>query len=148
MSSLIGNFARNQSADRVKAPEWDLAFVLGNLLEEPFEPLDKAEIKFLTYKTVFLLTLATGKGRGEIHAMRRDMLQRQENWESVTIFPDATFVAKTQIGCHGGRALEGVTVQALKSFLSWGMEEDAKLCPVRALRIYLERTEKYRRGRT
>ena len=44
--SLIGNFARDQSADRVKAPEWDLAFVLGTLLEEPFEPLDKAKLWF------------------------------------------------------------------------------------------------------
>ena len=148
LSSLIANFARDQSADRVVAPEWDLAFVLGALLEDPFEPLDKAEIKYLTYKTVFLLALATGKRRGEIHAMRRDTVQRQEHWQSVTIFPDASFVAKTQIGCQGGQALQGVTIQSLKDFLSTGMEEDAKLCPVRALRIYLERTDKYRSGRT
>lgn len=42
-SNLIANFAGDQSADRVKAPEWDLAFVLGTLLEEPFESFDKAE---------------------------------------------------------------------------------------------------------
>ena len=41
-SNLIANFAGDQSVDRVKAPEWDLAFVLGTLLEEPFESFDKA----------------------------------------------------------------------------------------------------------
>ena len=39
-------------------PQWDLALVLNVLSEAPFEPLSEISLKFLTWKTVFLVTLA------------------------------------------------------------------------------------------
>ena len=44
-----------------------LSLVLFGLTIQPFEPLGKVSWKLLSFKTVFLLTLASSKGRSEIH---------------------------------------------------------------------------------
>ena len=49
-------------------PSWDLSLVLLALIKPPFEPLKDAPLKILTFKTVFLMTLASGRRRGEVHA--------------------------------------------------------------------------------
>jgi hypothetical protein len=38
-------------------------------MEEPFEPMDRASLKFVTLKTVFLVALATAQRRSELHAL-------------------------------------------------------------------------------
>ena len=50
---------------------WDLSLVLRALTRYPFESKDMSTIslKHLTLKTVFLLSLASGAQRGEIHAL-------------------------------------------------------------------------------
>ena len=40
-------------------PEWDLGDVLETLSKPPYEPLLEASLKHLTYKTVFLLAMAS-----------------------------------------------------------------------------------------
>jgi hypothetical protein len=37
--------------------------VLRALMEEPFEPMDRASLKYVTLKTVFLVVLATAQRR-------------------------------------------------------------------------------------
>ena len=50
---------------------WDLSIVLGALSKFPFELRNMASIdlKLLTFKTLFLLGLASGARQGEIHAL-------------------------------------------------------------------------------
>ena len=146
LSSLVANFQRDCTRPRVQAPAWDLALVLGVLGRSPFEPLDQIDMKNLTLKTVFLVTLATGQRRSEVHALTRSSLQRREQWQSVTLYPDPQFIAKTQLADQGGQSLQGVTIPALKNFLGPGLNSDVKLCPVRALREYVKRTDKIRKG--
>ena len=67
LKSLLRNIKMEQGQHQRHFPEWDLALVLSALAKPPFEPLDQALDQLLTWKTVFLITLATGKGRGEIH---------------------------------------------------------------------------------
>ena len=43
--------------------------MLGSLTKAPYEPLDQSSLQFLTWKTVFLLTMASSKRRSEIHAL-------------------------------------------------------------------------------
>ena len=66
LSSLLHSFELERPAHSNKVPDWDLALVLNCLLRDPFEPLDKAPLKLLTWKTVFLLALAPGKRRSEL----------------------------------------------------------------------------------
>ena len=60
----------------------------------PFEPIAKCELKFLTLKTVFLVALASGRRRSELHAMCFDSHHFRQNQDQsmVTLYPD--FVAK------------------------------------------------------
>ena len=60
------------STDRPKGrrgiPSWNLSLVLHQLTKAPFEPIKEASLKHLTFKTVFVLALGSGKRRSEIHA--------------------------------------------------------------------------------
>ena len=53
----------------------NLILVLLALIKPPFEPLDQTSDQLLTWKTVFLIALASGKRRGEIHAFEHARLQ-------------------------------------------------------------------------
>jgi integrase len=146
LSALIANFDRTISKQKDLLVPWDLSLVLRKLRKKPFEPLKEIDMKHLTFKTVFLLALATGKRRSEIHAWRKDVLYTEE-WKSVTIVPDPSFIAKTQLV---GRqpVLDSVEVKSLSNFLGDDMGGDLTLCPVRALKMYLVRTRDIRKERT
>ena len=68
LNRLIASFTRDRPKPNRSIPTWDLSLVLLGLTKPPFEPLSEAPLKWLTYKTVFLLALASGKRRSEIHA--------------------------------------------------------------------------------
>lgn len=51
-------------------PEWDLLKVLNMLQKRPFEPLKCADLKYLTFKTVFLITITTFRCCSDIQALR------------------------------------------------------------------------------
>ena len=53
-------------------------------------------------------------------------------------------MAKTELVNKGSSVLKEIEVKALGSFLGQDMNDDYSLCPVRALRIYLKRSDKYR----
>ena len=55
-------------------PSWNLSLVLHQLTKVPFEPNREASLKHLTFKTVFLLALGSGKCRNEIHALQNKIL--------------------------------------------------------------------------
>ena len=68
LSRLLDSFHRDKPKGRRGIPSWNLSLVLHQLTKTPFEPLRKASLKHLTFKTVFLLALGSGKRRSEIHA--------------------------------------------------------------------------------
>ena len=72
IARLIASFHRDKPKSARKLPQWDLSLVLHQLQQPPFEPLEEAQIKYVTWKTVFLLALASGKRRSEIHAWTLD----------------------------------------------------------------------------
>ena len=69
ISELIRAMELKRPVTRSLTPKWDLACVLGSLTKAPYEPLNQASLQFLTWKTVFLLTMASVKLRSEIHAL-------------------------------------------------------------------------------
>ena len=143
LSNLLANFQRDTTRERSSAPPWDLSLVLRKLTEEPFEPMHRASLKHATLKTVFLVALASGKRRSEIHAMRKEILHT-EHWRSVSIVPDPMFVAKTQLNNRGSAMLNVVTIKSLTQELPEDLQQDRSLCPVRALKYYTKMADKVR----
>ena len=66
--SLVSWIASIETDPRVEGVSWNLSLVLHQLTKAPFEPIKEASLKHLTFKTVFLLGLGSGKRRSEIHA--------------------------------------------------------------------------------
>jgi len=112
--------------------------VLRSLRIAPYEPLSDALLQDVTKKSVFLLALASGKRRGELAALLADSLHLQfaRDNSSVTLVPDVLFRSKTQ---RSHTASTPWTVPALAPFVGQD-EPDRLMCPVRALRWYLQKT--------
>ena len=74
--------SRDKPKGRRGVPSWNLSLVLHQLTKAPFEPLQKASLKHLTFKTVFLLALGSGKRRSEIHTWLYKKYQAPRKLES------------------------------------------------------------------
>ena len=144
LNRLLASFERDRPRTNRSIPSWDLSLVLLALTKAPFEPLDKAELKWLTFKTVFLLALASGKRRSEIHAWTKSSVFFANRDTKVTLAPSPAFLAKNQLASDGPSTLKPVVIPALTTILDSNLSEDRSLCPVRALRIYLKRTKDLR----
>ena len=147
LNRLIASFHRDRPSANRSIPNWDLSLVLLALTRAPFEPLGKADLKILTFKTVFLLALASGKRRSEIHAWTFDSFSRKRDWSEVTFSPSTAFIAKNQLASEGPLAIQPVVIPALKPTLDPSLIQDKSLCPVRAFRYYLDKTKDLRKGK-
>ena len=147
LNRLIASFHRDRPSANRSIPNWDLSLVLLALTRAPFEPLGKADLKILTFKTVFLLALASGKRRSEIHAWTFDSFSRKRDWSEVTFSPSTAFIAKNQLASEGPLAIQPVVIPALKPTLDPSLVQDKSLCPVRSLRYYLDKTKDLRKGK-
>ena len=74
LARLLDSFHRDRPKGRRGIPSWNLSLVLHQLNKAPFEPIKEASLKHLTFKTVFLLALGSGKHRSEIHAWQTKIL--------------------------------------------------------------------------
>ena len=61
LTRLLDSFHRDKPKGLRGVPSWNLSLVLHQLTQSPFEPLRKASLKHLTFKTVFLLALGSAK---------------------------------------------------------------------------------------
>ena len=118
----------------LRPPAWDLSRVLRFLNSSHFEPLSQASLRALSQKTLFLLALATAKRVGELQAL---------SFVVTFVALDAClsyvpqFVAKSESLTRS--IPRSFLVKSLSDFAA-GLDDDLLLCPVRALRIYLDRT--------
>ncbi len=122
-------------------PSWDLSLVLRALQQGPFEPLQTVEPKFLSMKTLLLLALASIKKVGDLHAFSVDdsCLQFGPADSQIILRPRPGYVPKVPTTPFRDQV---VSLQALPP-----EEADpalALLCPVRALRHYVDRTQSFR----
>lgn len=145
MSDLLASFRSQRPRTAPVLPEWDVAFVLYCLTKGPWEPLENASISRLTLKTFFLVLLASGRRRSDVGAIDVARIAFTPD-DAVTMFPSREFVPKTRAALEGNAAFSPITIPNLSNFVGLG-EPDALLCPVRAIRVYLERTRSFRRGR-
>ena len=68
LTRLLDSFHRDKPKGRREVSTWNLSLVLHQLTKASFEPMRKAFLKHLTFKTVFLLALGSGNRHSEIHA--------------------------------------------------------------------------------
>ena len=79
LTRLLDSFHRDRPKGRRGIPSWNLSLVLHQLTRAPFEPMREASLKHLTFKTVFLLALGSGKRRSEIHAWLHRNIRHQSD---------------------------------------------------------------------
>ena len=147
LTRLLDSFHRDRPKGRRGVPAWNLSLVLHQLTKAPFEPLRKASLKHLTFKTVFLLALASGKRKSEIHVWLNKNIRHQADWSKVSLYPSPSFLAKNHLAKEGPECVAPVVIPALAPTLDKSLKEDRSLCPVRALRYYLDKTQDLRTGK-
>ncbi len=119
----------------------DLALVLRALLTAPCEPLQSVELKFLSMKTLLLTALASFKRMGDLQAFLVDdfCLEFGPADSSATLRPRPGYVPKVPTTPFRDQV---VNLQALP--LEEADPALALLCPERALRQYMDRTQSFR----
>ena len=147
LTRLLDSFNRDRPKGRRGIPSWNLSLVLHQLTKAPFEPLKEASLKHLTFKTVFLLALSSGKRRSEIHAWLHKNIRHQSDWSKVSLYPSPSFLSKNQLAKEGPDSVAPVVIPALEPSLDRSLKGDRSLCPVRALRYYLDRTADLRQNK-
>ena len=106
------------------------------------------DLKHLTLKTAFLLALASGKRPSKIHAWVAKKVSNLGQWEKVALFSSSDFIAKNQLARKGSQSVSPVIIPALTTIVDRQFKEDRTLCPVWALRYYLDRTKDLRGSRS
>ena len=141
---LLSSFHRDRPKRSRNLPKWNLSVVLNELTKAPFEPMKDTDLKHLTLKTAFLLALAFGKHRSEIHAWVANKASNLGQWEKVALFPSSDFIAKNHLARKHSQSVSPGIIPALTTIVDRQFKEDRTLCPMRALRYYLDRTKDLR----
>ena len=141
ITTLLRSFARSVNPVELRPPAWDVSLVLQSLTGAPYEPLRTCEERFLPQKTLFLLALASAKRIGELHALSY-RVSHTRDWGEVSFAFVTGFVAKTQDPSSLAPRFEGFTVPALTNARK--NRNGRLLCPVRAVKVYLDRTAPHR----
>ena len=114
---------------------WDLSLVLRCLNSALFEPLHLCSLRNLAKKLLFLVALAMAKRVEELQAVSRTVSFVGSD-ACLSYVPE--FVAKTE--SFSNPLPRSFLVKSRSDFAA-GLEVDLLLCPVRALRVYLRRTD-------
>ena len=120
---------------------WHIILVFQSLTQAPYELLRTSDERFLIQKTLFLLALASAKWVGELHTLSHH-ISHSRDWSKVSFTFVVGFVVKTQDPSSSAPWFEGFTVPALPNLST--NRNGKLLCPVRAVRCYLDRTTAHR----
>lgn len=141
--ALVGRFLKGALRLRpprlTRAPSWDLPLVLEGLCSPPFEPLDGAQLRWVSVKAAFLLAISSAKRIGELHALSvaGNCIRWNSDGSGVTLWPNPSFLPKRLSAFHINQPLS-LAVFTPQSEL--GGSVVSPLCPVRTLRTYINVT--------
>ena len=110
-------------------------------IRDQLEPVHSIPLRDLTLKTVFLVALASVKRVSEIHAISKEF-RHSSSWSKVFLEPVASFVAKTQDPSKDDHRFGPYKIPSIPKDEKG---RRSKLCPVRALKAYWERTKEVKR---
>ena len=115
---------------------WSLSLVfLHQLSKVHLEPIKEASLKHLTFKTVFLLALGSGKRRSEIHAWQNRNIRHQSDLSKVSLYPSPSFLSKNQLAKEGPDSVAPGVITALAPTLDRSLKSDRSLCPVKSIAL-------------
>ncbi|XP_067681356.1 uncharacterized protein [Haliotis asinina] len=140
--ALLRSFKLEDQQHRFRAPAWDLNIVFQHLTSDAYEPLCRTSIEMLNQKMLFLLALATAARMSEIHALDFNRTSFDtSHQETAHLGLRWDFIAKNQLPGQPNRQFH---IPALSSILGPHDTQDLALCSVRALKIYIARTNSRR----
>ena len=143
ISQLIMAFKRARPVAHKSPLRWDFALVLRYLKHGKLRRTRWLSARDLTLKAVFLTLLASGKRRGEVHALQNSIDNAHGDWSAAVLRPIPGFISKTQLRTNGLGKFRELVIPSLARAPQY-KEEDLALCPVRTLRMYKSRADKYR----
>ncbi len=127
-------------------PSWDLSVVLEGLVTAPFEPLKSASERILTLKVVLLLALMSLKRVGDLQALSVSemCMDFAPGLVKVTLRPRPGYVPKVLSTSFRSQV---VTLHSFHPppFASSEDERLHMLCPVRALKLYVDHSKVWRK---
>ena len=136
LRDIMKGASLQEARTRKRFPAWDVFTVLKMLRLPPYEPIESVELKFLAYKTAFLIALASGRRCSEIHALQFGSLAYEPDGSiSLRFLPE--FLAKNQ---PVGLPSPPIFIKPLSSILC-DDDEDITLCPARCLKMYLKKSK-------
>ena len=140
-SRFMKGVRRLRPSSSPSVPTWDLATVLRGLALTPFDPLSSASLKMLSLKTALLLALVSVKRVSDLTALSvsPDCLEFTQGDARVTLRPNPFSRPKVLSTDPRSRVIE------LAALPETGSSVPVTLCPVRALRAYLTRTQSIRK---
>ncbi len=147
VSAFMRGVKRLRPTRHTAVPSWDLSVVLEGLVTAPFEPLESAPERILTLKFTLLLALTSLKRVGDLQALSvSDMcMDFAPGLVKVTLWPRPGYIPKVlSTSSHS-------QVVTLHSFHPppFASSEDEKLhmlCPVRALKLYVDHSKVWRKS--
>ena len=124
---------------KLASPTWDLSQVLSVLEQGPFQPLESVSLQWMLHKVAFLLAIASAKMVGELQApsVHESCCRFLLGNTGVVLRPNPVFLPKVLTNFHLNHS---VKLRSLRP-----SQEESALCPVRALKIYIQRTATLRR---
>ncbi len=128
-------------------PSWDLSVALEGLVTAPFEPLESASDRILTLKVVLLLALTSLKRVGDLQAfsVSETCMDFAPGLVKVTLQPRPGYIPKVLSTSFRSQV---VTLHSFHPppFASSEDERLHLLCPVRALKLYVDRSKVWRKS--
>ena len=145
VSRYLKGVLRLRPPHATRVPSWDLPIVLEALCSPPFEPLEQADIRWLSVKTAFLLAITSAKRVGELHALSvaRDCLRWTPDGSGVTMWTNPSFLPKRLSAFHVNQPVR-LTAYTSQPGVERLRPDVELLCPIRALRQYVDVTSVFR----
>lgn len=141
ISDLLKGVAQRQSRVPRRTPAWDLGLVLRFLQGSGFEPLSSAPLAQVAVKSAFLIMLASGRRASEVtglSGLASDVAFEADGSVSLRFLPE--FRAKNQRPSDPSPV---IVIPPLDRLVG-RQDPDYVNCPVRALKIYRKRSNRFR----
>ncbi len=147
VSAFMRGVRRLRPVRPTAVPSWDLSVVLEGLVTAPFEPLESASDRILTLKVVLLLALTSLKRVGDLQAfsVSETCMDFAPGLVKVTLRPRPGYIPKVLSTSFRSQV---VTLHSFHSppFASSEDERLHLLCPIRALKLYVDRSKVWRKS--
>ncbi len=147
VSAFMRGARRLRPVRPTAVPSWDLSVVLEGLVTAPFEPLESASDRILTLKVVFLLALTSLKRVGDLQAfsVSETCMDFAPGLVKVTLRPRPGYIPKV---LSTSLRSQVVTLHSFHPppFASSEDERLHLLCPVRSLKLYVDRSKVWRKS--